>query len=292
MKRKQKILCISFLFLWFLSVPPIWASSDDCAQGNHQDIILAQTPPTETEDGSVTYQCTVCGREYTDNLPPTGHHWDNWITEKAPTCTKEGLRSRICSLHGDHTEYEVVPALGHHYEQHIKEPSETEAGLITYTCSACGDTYTESFGEPYGPPHHHIYDKIIEKEASCTESGILAYVCKEGDDRYTVPIAPLGHKFGDWITETPASEKVQGLQYRTCTGCGIKEMQVLPVLPAAPLFNGVDAVIHSVNLALLSLFAAVLLPYVFLFNWHGKKKKAHMKRQEQKRAEEKTYDFH
>ena len=38
----------------------------------------------------------------------------------------------------------VVPALGHDYKGEVtKEPTVDAEGKMTYTCSRCGDTYTE-----------------------------------------------------------------------------------------------------------------------------------------------------
>jgi len=41
----------------------------------------------------------------------------------------------------------VIPATGHSWDNGVitKAPTETEDGEITYTCSVCGETYTESF---------------------------------------------------------------------------------------------------------------------------------------------------
>ena len=63
-----------------------------------------------------------------------------------PTCTKSGHNEydecRTC----DYSTLTIIPPLGHSYDSGVvtKEASCTEEGIITYTCTRCGDTYTET----------------------------------------------------------------------------------------------------------------------------------------------------
>ena len=61
---------------------------------------------------------------------------------KEPTCTESGEKSLSCSC--GQTTTETVPALGHDYRSEITKPAtETEDGVKTFTCTRCGDSYTE-----------------------------------------------------------------------------------------------------------------------------------------------------
>lgn len=61
---------------------------------------------------------------------------------KEPTCTESGEKTLSCSC--GQTTTETVPALGHDYRSEITKPAtETEDGVKTFTCTRCGDTYTE-----------------------------------------------------------------------------------------------------------------------------------------------------
>ena len=61
---------------------------------------------------------------------------------KEPTCTESGEKPLSCSC--GQTTTETVPALGHDYRSEITKPAtETEDGVKTFTCTRCGDTYTE-----------------------------------------------------------------------------------------------------------------------------------------------------
>ncbi|MCD7848078.1 MAG: leucine-rich repeat domain-containing protein [Oscillospiraceae bacterium] len=70
----------------------------------------------------------------------------------AATCTEKGVMVHAC-ICGDSYTTEIA-ATGHSYESVVTEPTCTEKGYTTYTCSVCGDTYTDSETEPTG----HTYD--------------------------------------------------------------------------------------------------------------------------------------
>ena len=65
---------------------------------------------TCTKDGVRTTTCTVCGEEYTEVIPATGHQYGAWKVIKEATETAEGLRERICSVCGE-KESEIIPVL-------------------------------------------------------------------------------------------------------------------------------------------------------------------------------------
>ena len=64
----------------------------------------------------------------------------------APTCTEFGLtEGSHCSRCDEvFVAQETIDAPGHAYESVVTPPKSTEDGYTTYTCSVCGDTYTEA----------------------------------------------------------------------------------------------------------------------------------------------------
>ena len=67
--------------------------------------------------------------------------------EKLPTCTEAGIGHRECTkCHAVIESGITLPATGHDYNEGevTKGPTEASEGEKTYTCSRCGDTYTES----------------------------------------------------------------------------------------------------------------------------------------------------
>ncbi|MCD7769648.1 MAG: CAP domain-containing protein, partial [Oscillospiraceae bacterium] len=59
-----------------------------------------------------------------------------------PTCTEDGYTTYTCSRCGDSYTGDTVAALGHDYTATVTEPTCTADGYTTYTCSRCGDSYT------------------------------------------------------------------------------------------------------------------------------------------------------
>lgn len=65
------------------------------------------------------------------------------------------------------------------------------SGVKTYTCSLCGDSYTESI-----PETQHRYQSEIVKAATCTTAGQRKYTCSICGDSYTESIEICEHKVG------------------------------------------------------------------------------------------------
>ncbi len=90
------------------------------------------TEPTCTGDGYATHTCNVCGHTYTDDYKEAfGHAFDH-------ACDTE------CNVCG----YER--SIMHNYHQVVTEPTCTEQGYTTYSCSVCGDTYVSNYTEALG----------------------------------------------------------------------------------------------------------------------------------------------
>ena len=62
----------------------------------------------------------------------------------APTCTEKGYTTHTCSCGHSYVDT-YTDALGHAWDNGkvTKEPTETETGVKTFTCTRCGDAYTE-----------------------------------------------------------------------------------------------------------------------------------------------------
>ena len=63
----------------------------------------------------------------------------------APTCTEKGYTTHTCSCGHSYVDT-YTDALGHAWDSGkvTKEPTETETGVKTFTCTRCGETKTES----------------------------------------------------------------------------------------------------------------------------------------------------
>lgn len=64
------------------------------------------------------------------------------LSESAPNCTQEGIRTYTCSSCGD-TYSEPIEALGHNYIGVTTDATCSVGAHTTYTCSRCSDSYVE-----------------------------------------------------------------------------------------------------------------------------------------------------
>ncbi len=93
--------------------------------------------------------CTVCGDEVSrvTTIVPALPHTEVTDEGKDANCTDDGMTEGVhCSVCGEViVAQEVIPAWGHSYETVVTPPTMTEDGYTTYTCTICGDSYTDDY---------------------------------------------------------------------------------------------------------------------------------------------------
>lgn len=82
-------------------------------------------------------------------LPCEEHSYGEWTETKAPACEAAGEESRTCANCGN-VETREIPATGHSYTSVVTDPTATEKGYTTHTCSNCGDSYVDSYTDATG----------------------------------------------------------------------------------------------------------------------------------------------
>lgn len=113
----------------------------------HIETIQQGREATCTEDGLTDgLYCWECWEVFEEQevIPASGH--TEVIDEAvAPTCTEKGLsEGKHCSECNEVLVAQTeLPENGHNYTSVVTAPTATENGLTEYTCSACGDFYTE-----------------------------------------------------------------------------------------------------------------------------------------------------
>lgn len=102
------------------------------------------TPATCTSTGLSQEVCTVCGQTQNRKTLPRIDH--TWVDQEEPaTCTKTGLRWQECSVCGTKQGMQSIAKTAHDYVAAVtREPTTTQQGMQTYTCSVCGASYTEA----------------------------------------------------------------------------------------------------------------------------------------------------
>ncbi len=200
-------------------------------------------------DNIFYYECVDCkhiqtAEESTENSGVAGvqsaacaHQLSDWTEYIAPTCEGEGVDAKFCTICEKAVEFRRgADAWGHAYSKHIvTDPTCTEEGYTTHTCSRCGDTYTDSetpaLGHTAGAEADCLNDQVctvcgevlIEKlghdyvavvtAPTCTEEGYTTHTCSRCGDTYTDSETPaLGHTAG---TEADC------LNDQICTVCGV-----------------------------------------------------------------------
>ena len=66
----------------------------------------------------------------------------------------------------------------------------TVAGVETFTCSKCGNQYTQAIAAL-----GHDYSGLITKPATCTEKGVKTFKCSRCTSSYTQGVSATGHSF-------------------------------------------------------------------------------------------------
>ncbi len=101
------------------------------------------TAPTETEAGVKTYTCTICGATKEEAVPATGRGDE----ESEHTHSNSGVWQKNETEHWKECDCgEKMEVSAHLYDsgEITTAPTETEAGVKTYTCTICGATKEEA----------------------------------------------------------------------------------------------------------------------------------------------------
>ncbi len=137
----------------------------------HAYEITETVPASCTTDGYVIYVCTVCGDGNSETVPALGHLYDNDCDPECNRCHE-------------------IRAAEHNYTTVVTDPTCTEDGYVTYACTDCGDSYTETVPAT----GHNLVNNV------CTVCGARIYTGMCGDNltwnyntsTYTLTISGTG----------------------------------------------------------------------------------------------------
>lgn len=183
------------------------SSSNTTTQNNtnEKSSTTAETPANNTKSDTT--------KKYSDE--EIANAW-KLVTTVDATCATDGFKEYKNTLTNE-KKTETIPATGEHDYQ-VTDSTDatcTEKGSVTYTCSVCGDTYTEEsdFAD-------HDYKEVETKDATCTEDGYTKYECTVCGDSYEDVIKATGHDDGEWTVTKEASFFEKGEKELKCTVCG------------------------------------------------------------------------
>ena len=114
----------------------------------HTEVFDEAVAPTCTKTGLTQgKRCVACSKIFVaqKSVDALGHK-EVVDAVVPPTCTETGLtEGEHCSTCGDILIAQTqIAAPGHNYTAIVTEPTATENGQVNYTCSVCGNSYTES----------------------------------------------------------------------------------------------------------------------------------------------------
>ena len=109
---------------------------------------------------------------YTTEIMKCEHTYEAVVTE--PTCTDGGYTTYTCSKCGYSYKGDVVAETGHSCDQVVTPPTCTAGGYTTYTCTVCGYSY---MGDLIGTASHTWDEGKVTIAPTETEDGVKTFVC-------------------------------------------------------------------------------------------------------------------
>ena len=231
------------------------------AKGHSWDNGTMTKAATYTETGIKTFKCKDCGETRTEEIPSLDKTY-HILQVVAPTCTSEGYTIYECNeVPGLTYKGDFTDKTPHTYDEGVvtKEATIYEKGVKTFTCSACGDTYTEDIpmvektwhkGDTVAPTcteqgytvyicdqdatltenrdfvdalDHDWGEGVVTKAATCTEDGEKTFTCSRDGATKTEVIPAVGHKWDDGTVTTPATCEASGVKTYKCLNDGCTE---------------------------------------------------------------------
>lgn len=201
------------------------SSAKTSSTGSQSQNVSTENTKQETakSDTSSTNTSTkVETKKYSDEEIASA--WKLTTTVDA-TCATDGYKEYKNTLTNE-KKTETIPATGQHDYQVTDsvDATCTEKGSVTYTCSVCGDSYTEETDML-----EHSYEIVDQKDATCTEDGYTKYECSVCGDSYEETVKATGHDEGEWKTTKEPSMFSEGSKELRCTVCGeVLDTQSIP----------------------------------------------------------------
>lgn len=132
---------------------------------------------------------------------------------------------RVCGIDVDNPP--VPDENGHTYIEETTDPTCTEKGYTTHTCTICGDSYVDSYIDALG---HDMTHSVTTKEPTCTQKGEETISCSRCDYSETRQLDALSHVVVTDETIAPSCTEDGLTEGSHCSRCGeiLVERKVIP----------------------------------------------------------------
>ena len=209
---------------------------------------VTEKEPTCTEDGKKVSRCSHCNAVNTQIIPALGHSFGEWTESEAqinPTCTAAGktaVETRVCSrcLLVETRGGNVINALNHDYKGVVTQPTCTEQGYTTYSCTRCDSSYVSDYTASKGhTPAEAVKENIVEashQNEGSYDSVVYCSVCNAELSREKKDTPSVPHIPGDAVTENSVEPKCttdgsyDSVVY--CTDCNAELSRTKVTVPA------------------------------------------------------------
>ena len=177
--------------------------------------------PNCGKDGYIEYTCMVgkCGATFRHTLPATGQHtWNEGVVTKEPTCTELGVRTFTCTV-CHNTRTEDIEAPGHEYGEWVIDRDATciEEGSKHRDCIRSDATQTEVIPAT----GQHQWKVLSTTAATCGQDGTVTYQCEVCNETKTETLNATGqHSYGAGVVTKAATCAEPGIMTYTCSKCG------------------------------------------------------------------------
>ena len=122
----------------------------------------------------------------------------------AATCTEQGYTVYTCSNCGDSYTDNFVAANAHTFQEILVPATCTRKGYVTHFCTTCGYEYSDTFVDETG---HTYTDEVTAP--TCTEQGYTTHTCQT-----------CGYSYKDSFVEALGQYYLEVITEPTCLECG------------------------------------------------------------------------
>lgn len=156
------------------------------------------------------------------------HSWDSGVVTKQPTCTEAGTKTYTCTSCGK-TKTTEIAATGHQHTE-IRNKKEATCKEEGYT----GDTYCKDCGAKVSsgqaiPKTEHTWDSgKVTTKATCEHTGVRTYTCSVCGETKEEEIPKTDHTYDEGtVTKKPTCTET-GIKTYTCTVCQKTKTEEIP----------------------------------------------------------------
>ena len=147
------------------------------------------------------------------------HSWDSGVVTKQPTCTEAGTKTYTCTSCGK-TKTTEIAATGHQHTE-IRNKKEATCKAEGYTGDTyCTDCETKVSSGQAIPKIDHTWDNgKVTTEATCEHTGVRTYTCSVCGETKEEETPKTDHSYDDGtVTKKPTCIET-GIKTYTCTVC-------------------------------------------------------------------------